>query len=223
MTTDQLTAAQVMVAQALIDCNALHLWTEPPVGKRREGEWFTLASGRPSPYYADVKRAAAHGGNLFMFGTFLHEILPPELRIFAGPPYAGISLAAAAAMYRSSCGFSTRYLYWRKEQKEHGLAESIIGPFEPGEHAALVEDVCTTAGSLCDARARLTAAGLVVEHAAVLVDREEGGARNLLAVDTMLHVVLPARVLVAACGARGVWTPDEVEVVNDYLDRETVA
>ena len=67
----------------------------------------------------------------------------------------------------------------RKEAKEYGTANRLEGPFEEGETICLIEDVVTSGGALLDSVVALREAGLVVNTAVCVVDREEGGADAL--------------------------------------------
>jgi orotate phosphoribosyltransferase len=63
----------------------------------------------------------------------------------------------------------------RKEAKQHGTGKLIEGPFQPGDHVVVVEDVITTGGSALKAVEAVRAAGGVIVGVLALVDREEGG------------------------------------------------
>ena len=66
----------------------------------------------------------------------------------------------------------------RKQPKDHGLGKLIEGSIRSGDRALIVDDVLTSGGSLLKAVGSARAAGLQVEHALVLVDREEQDGRN---------------------------------------------
>jgi len=53
----------------------------------------------------------------------------------------------------------------------------------------MVDDVATTGGSVIQAIEAARAAGATVEHALVIVDRQEGGAENLAKLGVKLHSV----------------------------------
>ena len=65
--------------------------------------------------------------------------------------------------------------------KAYGTERRIEGVYEPGERVLLVEDVVTAGGAALEAVRALRAAGLVVERALCVLDREEGGAEALAA------------------------------------------
>ena len=61
----------------------------------------------------------------------------------------------------------------RKQAKDHGLGKLIEGSILPGDRALIVDDVLTSGGSLLKAVAAAREAGLRVDHALVIVDRQE--------------------------------------------------
>jgi orotate phosphoribosyltransferase len=85
----------------------------------------------------------------------------------SGPGIAGSAAAATRAPLRA---FTVR-----KEAKTHGTGKLVEGPFEPGDHVAIIEDVITTGGSAQRAIEAVRGAGGVIAGVLALVDREEGG------------------------------------------------
>ena len=67
----------------------------------------------------------------------------------------------------------------RKEAKAHGTGQSIEGPLRPGSRVAIVDDVCTTGGSLFQAIEAAEAAGCSVVTVVTVLDRKEGGSEEL--------------------------------------------
>ena len=64
----------------------------------------------------------------------------------------------------------------RKEAKEHGLGQLIEGPPPQGQTVAIVDDTCTTGGSLFHAIDAAEEAGCTVGLVLALLDRNEGGS-----------------------------------------------
>jgi orotate phosphoribosyltransferase len=67
----------------------------------------------------------------------------------------------------------------RSQAKEYGTANRIEGVFEEGELVCLLEDVVTSGGAAVETVAVLREAGLRVQNAICVVDREEGGVDEL--------------------------------------------
>ncbi len=85
----------------------------------------------------------------------------------------------------------------RKAAKEYGTANRLEGPYESGESVCVIEDVVTSGGALLDSVDALRAAGLVVQTAICVVDREEGGADALARRAVRLRPVFRAGELLA--------------------------
>ena len=78
----------------------------------------------------------------------------------------------------------------RKGEKGHGIAKKTDGAFETGQTALLVDDLITQAESKLEAISSLEANGLIVKDVVVLVDREQGGAKQLEAAGYKFYCVL---------------------------------
>ena len=85
----------------------------------------------------------------------------------------------------------------RKEAKQHGTGKLIEGPFQPGDHVVVVEDVITTGGSALKAVEAVRAAGGIVVGVLALVDREEGGREAIEAAGLTVRSLIPASALLA--------------------------
>jgi orotate phosphoribosyltransferase len=141
-----------------------------------EGD-FVLRSGRRSSYYLDKYRFETRPELLGPLGERIAEAVAehePEAARLAGPELGAVALAASASL-----ASGLPFVIVRKEAKDYGTGNRLEGVYEKGERVCLVEDVVTSGGALLDAVEALRAAGLVVQTAVCVVDREEGGADAL--------------------------------------------
>ncbi|MDX6542109.1 MAG: orotate phosphoribosyltransferase [Gaiellales bacterium] len=146
---------------------------------------FVLRSGRRSKVYLDKYRFETDPALLGPIGAALGEFAlardaPPDR--LAGPELGAVPLAAAAAL---ACGIP--FLIVRKATKDYATEGLIEGVFEAGERVLVIEDVVTTGGALIAAIEALRGAGLVVEDAVCVLDREEGGNEALSALGVRLE------------------------------------
>jgi len=174
---------------------------------------FTLASGVQSPIYLDLRRMASYPGLLRKAAAaYADLLLPLRYDRLAAVPYAALTIGAAVALATDS-----PLIYPRKEVKAYGTGRAVEGDFQPGQRAAVIEDLVTSAGSVLTAIQALEAAGLAVSDVVVLIDREQGGPQNLAAAGYRLHAALTLSQIVVALEAAGRITATEAAAVRDYL------
>ena len=138
---------------------------------------FVLRSGRRSSVYLDKYRFETDPALLGPIGAALAELATasdPRPHRLAGPELGAVPLAAAAAL-----ASGIPFLIVRKATKDYATEGLIEGVFEQGERVLVIEDVVTTGGALIAAIEALRAAGLSVERALCVLDREEGGEEGL--------------------------------------------
>jgi uridine monophosphate synthetase len=160
------------------------------IGAIQFGE-FTLASGKRSPIYIDLRLLASHPRVLQQVAWAYATLLRSELEIgeagtrLAAIPYAALPIGTAVALE-----LGMPLIYPRKEVKDHGTARQIEGEFQPGDRAVVLDDLITTGGSKLAAIAPLELAGLEVRDVVVLIDREQSGREELAEAGYRLHAVL---------------------------------
>jgi orotate phosphoribosyltransferase len=141
---------------------------------------FTLAGGKLSPYYVDMRvvpsfpEAFKTVENVFV-SLAENDIESSKFDRIAGIPTAGIPFASVLAYL-----LNKPFLYVRKEAKTHGRERRVEGILHPGNKVLLVDDLVTSGGSLLNAAEAIASEGGVVEDSLVLIDREEGGKEALL-------------------------------------------
>jgi orotate phosphoribosyltransferase len=141
-----------------------------------EGD-FVLRSGRRSPYYLDKYRFETRPDLLAALGERIAESVrehAPDAVRLAGPELGAVALAAAGSL-----ASGLPFLIVRRAAKEYGTSNRVEGVYAEGDRVCLVEDVVTSGGALLAAVEALREAGLVVQTAVCIVDREEGGADTL--------------------------------------------
>jgi orotate phosphoribosyltransferase len=154
---------------------------------------FKLTSGKTSPYYIDLRIVPSFPDAFQRVCDVYVKLIEKELgregfdRI-AGIPIAGIPFASLTAYQ-----LGKPFLYIRKQAKLHGRERRIEGILMPGDRVLLVDDLITTGRSLSKAAKAIRAEGGIVNHALVLLDREEGGRKKLAEDNIKLHYLLTAR------------------------------
>lgn len=146
---------------------------------------FTLSSGKKSGYYFDGRLLSLDPEGAYLIAQALLPILRRAgaqavggLTLGADPIVAAVALASHPDPDLSG-GHPIPGFIVRKEAKGHGTRQGIEGPLAPGSRVAIVDDVCTTGGSLFQAIAAAEGAGCTVVKVVAVLDRMEGGSDEL--------------------------------------------
>lgn len=151
----------------------------------REGD-FTLASGKKSKFYVDLKATTLHPDGAYLIGECAYELLKHEklaVEAVGGLTLGADPLATALSLSARAHGSIWPAFIVRKEPKDHGTARYIEGTdnLKPGASVVVLEDVVTTGGSSIKAIERLREAGYKPVAVLTVVDREQGGAEAFAA------------------------------------------
>lgn len=168
---------RAVIVRLLLDCGAVRFGT------------FTLASGRTSDVYVDVKMAWTDPARLEVLARALGERLRGEELL------AGMELGAVPLLAATSLVARRPIAVVRKAAKSHGTAQRIEGSVPAGGRVLVLEDVVTTGGSVAETIGLLREAGATVDRVLAVVDREEGGAERLRALGVELEPLVSLKEL----------------------------
>ena len=135
---------------------------------------FTLASGKKSNYYVNVKEVYTDPKILKEIAVAMAKLLENE----DVDRIAGVALGAVPIAVALSLELGIPFLVVRKDKKGHGTNVQIEGGLKQGDRVIMVEDVVTTGGSVLVGAMEIRKKGTCNLVLAV-VDRKEG-ARELL-------------------------------------------
>jgi orotate phosphoribosyltransferase len=145
------------------------------------GRIFTLASGRTSDFYCNLKPTMLDPEGAYLLGSLIVAALKgdrPDL--VGGLELGAVPLATSAAAMSHAMGSPMRAFVVRKQTKEHGtrsLVEGLMrGDSLGGKRVVILEDVTTTGGSSMKAIEAVRAEGAQVIKVLTMVDRQEGAA-----------------------------------------------
>ncbi len=139
---------------------------------------FTLASGALSRFYVDCRIGLSWPETRLVAGDLLLERIVQPVAVVGGLLIGAypVAIAVSDAAFRKN-GDVIRVFGVRKEPKGHGLKKLIEGDVAEGDRAVIVDDVITSGASTIEAILRAREAGLIVEQAVAIIDREEQRGR----------------------------------------------
>jgi uridine monophosphate synthetase len=108
-------------------------------------------------------------------------------------------------------------IYARKEAKDYGTKKIVEGAFKQGETVLVIDDLITNGASKFEAVVPLQAEGLVVKDFVVLVDREQGGVKELSEKGFGLHAVLKVSELLEALRANKKISEEQFSDIKNYF------
>ena len=168
--------------------------------KRRSvqtGTTFTLASGRTSDFYCNLKPTMLDPEGAYLIGALLADALAGiEVDLVGGLEMGAVPLATSVAAISFARGKPLPAFFVRKAAKDHGtksLVEGLVrGDKLAGKRVAILEDVTTTGGSSLQAIAACRAEGATIVRVITVVDRQEGAAEAFAAANAPFAALIAA-------------------------------
>jgi orotate phosphoribosyltransferase len=149
---------------------------------------FTLASGKKSKYYIDIKKASTDPKTLKIIARQAAlRIKEMDVDTVAGVELGGVPLATAVSLETE-----LPLLIVRKSIKEYGTKSRFVGELKPENRLVMLEDVTTSGGSVRDAIEVVREAGASVKYVITVVDREEGAGEKLKEAEVQLVPLVSA-------------------------------
>ena len=160
------------------------------LGALKYGE-FTLSSGAKSSYYFDGRLISLHPEGAYLLGkVFFQRLAGHQVDAIGGPAMAAIPIVTAVALTSQVEGTPVQAFFVRPETKGHGTGQQVEGGLVPGSRVVIVDDVCTSGGSLFTAIQAAEAADCKVVKVMVVLDRQQGGGEELQRKGYDFHALL---------------------------------
>ncbi len=151
---------------------------------------FTLASGRKSPYYIDLRLVPSFPHEYRKMIKGLQNLSAEDIGFetfhsLVSVPTGGLVVAASLATE-----IVKPLIYVRKQAKEHGTGKSVEGVTCQNMKLLMIEDVVTSGGSIINAIKSIKEEKMIVTDAYAIVDRMEGATQALRDEGVKLHSLL---------------------------------
>ena len=148
---------------------------------------FTLASGKKSSYYVDLRLIPSYPHQFRIMIKHLQNNIIENTGLgnfdsLVSVPTGGLIIASALAIE-----IVKSLIYVRSKPKDYGTSKSVEGQIHKGMRVVMIDDVATTGGSVVNAIRSLKEAGIVIEDAYVIVNRMEGADEALKELGVKIH------------------------------------
>ena len=155
---------------------------------------FVLTSGKRSRYYFDGRVLSLDTKGAFLIGKAIFEIIvKTEINAIGGPTLGADPIVSAVALTSHLADSPISAFIVRAETKSHGTQKIVEGSLPAGANVAIVDDVCTTGGSLFRAIDAVEAQGCSVQKVLAVLDRHEGGSDELTRQGYSFEALIEAR------------------------------
>ena len=151
---------------------------------------FTLASGKSSSYYVDLRLVPSYPHEFRMMIKYLENQITKDIGLenfesIVSVPTGGLVIASALAIETVK-----PLIYVRSKPKDYGTSKSVEGKIHDGMKVVMIDDVATTGGSVVNAIKSLTEVNVPVKDAYIIVDRMEGADEALAELGVKMHSIL---------------------------------
>jgi len=151
---------------------------------------FTLASGKKSSYYVDLRLVPSYPIEFRKMVKYLENQIVQDVGLdnfesIVSVPTGGLVIASALAIETVK-----PLIYVRSKPKDYGTSKSVEGKIHDGMKVVMIDDVATTGGSVVNAIKSLKEVNISVKDAYVIVNRMEGADKALLDLGVKMHSIL---------------------------------
>ncbi|MEJ2261618.1 MAG: orotate phosphoribosyltransferase [Nitrosopumilaceae archaeon] len=189
----------------------------PPYTKAQFGD-FTLASGKNSSYYVDLRLVPSYPHEFRKMVKYLQNEIIKDVGLenfdsLVSVPTGGLVIASALAIETVK-----PLIYVRSKPKDYGTSKSIEGKIHDGLKVVMIDDVATTGGSVVNGIKALKEANVEVKDAYVIVNRMEGADEALKEQGVTLHTIVNVMQITKALHEENLVNDEVLQKVQDQIN-----
>ena len=151
---------------------------------------FTLASGKKSSYYIDLRLVPSYPHEFRKMIKYLENEITQNIGLdefdsIVSVPTGGLVIASALAIETVK-----PLIYVRSKPKDYGTSKSVEGKIHERMKVIMIDDVATTGGSVANAIKALKEINISIRDTYVIVNRMEGADKALAELGVRMHSIL---------------------------------
>ena len=183
----------------------------------RFGE-FTLASGKKSSYYVDLRLVPSYPHEFRKMVKYLQNEIIKDIGLdkfdsLVSVPTGGLVIASALAIETVK-----PLIYVRSKPKDYGTSKSVEGKIVEGMKVVMIDDVATTGGSVVNGIMSLKEAKIKVEDAYVIVNRMEGADKALKDQGVTLHSITNVMQITKSLHEQNLVGDDVLQKIQEQIE-----
>ncbi len=180
---------------------------------------FTLASGKHSSYYVDLRLVPSYPIEFRKMVKYLENQISENIGLdnfdsIVSVPTGGLVIASALAIETVK-----PLIYVRSKPKDYGTSKTVEGKIHEGMKVVMIDDVSTTGGSVVNALKSLKEVNILVKDAYVIVNRMEGADEALLELGVKMHSILNILQITEALFEQNLIDEDVLEKVKKQINK----
>jgi orotate phosphoribosyltransferase len=180
---------------------------------------FTLASGKKSSYYVDLRLVPSYPIEFRKMVKYLENEIGQDIGLdnfdsIVSVPTGGLVIASALAIETVK-----PLIYVRSKPKDYGTSKSVEGKIHDDMKVVMIDDVATTGGSVVNAIKSLKEVNITVKDAYVIVNRMEGADEAMLELGVKMHSILNILQITEALFEQNLIDANVLEKVKNQINK----
>jgi len=180
---------------------------------------FTLASGKKSSYYVDLRLVPSYPIEFRKMVKYLENEIGQDIGLdnfdsIVSVPTGGLVIASALAIETVK-----PLIYVRSKPKDYGTSKSVEGKIHDNMKVVMIDDVATTGGSVVNAIKSLKEVNITVKDVYVIVNRMEGADEAMLELGVKMHSILNILQITEALFEQNLIDASVLEKVKNQINK----